>query len=69
MATFLLNLNPSGDLDLNLNPGKEGDYVSEGELVSLFFLPVESQSNSGDLALNMNPKERNSVPALELGRL
>ena len=44
---------------LNLNPGKEGYSVSEGEL--------RTQSNSGDLALNLNRKERNYVSAAELG--
>ena len=49
----------SNDQALNLNPGKESNSVSEGDL--------GTQSNSGDLALNLNPKERNYVSAADLG--
>ena len=51
----------SNFLALNLNPGKEGNSVSEGDL--------GTQSNSGDQVLNLNCKERNYVSAAELGSL
>ena len=67
---FALNLNPSLLTWPSIWIQLTKVIMFLKEILGRFsLLPVESQSNSGDLALNRNPKERNSVPAVELGRL